>query len=59
MLTSELIVVKSADGTSILIPLRKDTAVEASLKVGDQAEVVTTQDQQVILIKKVTSASPR
>jgi hypothetical protein len=59
MLTSELIVVRSADGTSILIPLRKDTTVEASLKVGDQAEVVATQDQQVILIKKVTSDPPQ
>lgn len=59
MLTSELIVVRSADGTSILIPLRKVTTVEASLKVGDQAEVVATQDQQVILIKKVTSDPPQ
>jgi hypothetical protein len=59
MLTSELIVLKSADGTSILIPLGKDTTVDASLKVGDQVEVVATPNQQVILIKKVTSDPPQ
>jgi hypothetical protein len=59
MLTSELIVVKSVGGTSILIPLRKEATVDASLKVGDQAEVVTTQGQQVISVKKVTSDPPR
>lgn len=59
MLTSELIVVKSAEGTSILIPLRKYTTVDASLKVGDQVEVVATQDQQASLVKKVTSDPPR
>jgi hypothetical protein len=59
MLTSELIVVKLADGTSILIPLRKDTTVDTSFKVGDQVEVVATQDQQVSSVKKVTSDPPR
>ena len=54
MLTSELIVVKSADGTSILIPLRKDTTVDASLKVGDHVEVVATPDRQVTSVKKLT-----
>jgi hypothetical protein len=53
MLTSELIVVKSADGTSILIPLGKDTTVDASLKVGDQVEVVASPDRQVASIKKL------
>jgi hypothetical protein len=48
MLTSELIVVKSADGTSILIPLGKDTTVDASLKV------VATPDRQVTSVKKLT-----
>lgn len=52
MLTSELIVVKSADGTSILISLGKDTAVDSSLKVGDQVEVVATSDRQVTSVKK-------
>lgn len=55
MLTSELIVVRSADGTSILIPLGKDEVVETSIKVGDQVEVVVTSDHQVRLIKKVAS----
>lgn len=55
MLTGELIVVRSADGTSILIPLGKDEVVETSIKVGDQVEVVVTSDHQVRLIKKVAS----
>ncbi len=55
MLTSELLVVRSADGTSILIPLGKDEVVETSIKVGDQVEVVVTSDHQVRLIKKVAS----
>lgn len=54
MLTSELVVVKSADGTNILIPLGKDTIVDASLKVGEQAEVVATPDRHVTLVKKLT-----
>jgi hypothetical protein len=59
MLTNELIVVKSADGTSILIPLGKDTTVDASLKVGDHVEVVATPDRHVSSVKKVTSDPPR
>jgi hypothetical protein len=54
MLTSDLVVVKSADGTSILIPLGKDTTVDASLKVGDHVEVVATPDRQVTSVKKLT-----
>jgi hypothetical protein len=48
------VVVKSADGTSILIPLGKDTTVDASLKVGDHVEVVATPDRQVTSVKKLT-----
>ena len=55
MLTSELIVVRSADGTNILIPLGKDEVVDMSIKVGDQVEVVVTSNNQVHLIKKVAS----
>lgn len=54
MLTSELVVVKSTDGTSILIPLGKDAIVDASLKVGEQAEVVATPDRHVTSVKKLT-----
>jgi hypothetical protein len=53
MLTSELVVVKSTDGTSILIPLGKDSIVDASLKVGEQAEVVATPDRRVPSVKKL------
>jgi len=53
MLTSELVVVKSADGTSILIPLGKGTTVDTSLKVGDQVEVVATPDRHVASVKKL------
>jgi len=54
MLTSELVVVKSTDGTSILIPLGKDAIVDASLKVGEQAEIVATPDRHVTSVKKLT-----
>lgn len=53
MLTSELVVVKSADGTNILIPLGKDATVDSSLKVGDQVEVVATSDHQVTSVKRL------
>jgi len=53
MLTGELVVVKSADGTSILIPLGKDTTVDASLKVGDWVEIVARPDGQVTSVKKL------
>lgn len=54
MLTSELVVVKSAEGTSILIPLGKDTPLDSSLKVGDRVEVVVTSDNHVSSVKKLT-----
>ena len=54
MLTSELVVVKSPDGTSILIPLAKDSIVDTLLKVGEQAEVVATPDRHVTSVKKLT-----
>ncbi len=53
MLTNELVVVKSTDGTSILIPLGKDSIVDASLKLGEQAEVVATPDRHVTSIRKL------
>lgn len=59
MLTSELVVVKSGDGTSILIPHRKDSIVDASLKVGEQAEVIATPDRHVTSVKKLTPGPPR
>jgi len=40
MLTSELMVVKSAEGTSVLIPLDKGTPLDPLLKVGDLVEVL-------------------
>jgi hypothetical protein len=59
MLTSELVVVKSSDGTSILISLGKDSIVDASLKVGEQAEVAATPDRHVTSVKKLTPDPPR
>ena len=53
MLSSELVVVKSAEGTSILIPLGKDTPLDSSLKVGDRVEVVVTSDNHVASVKKL------
>lgn len=58
MVTAELIVVKSADGTSILIPLGKDSPLDASVKAGDRVEVLTTQDHQVRSVKKLTERAP-
>jgi len=54
MLTSELVVVKSTDGTNILIPLEKKTTVDASLKIGERVEVVATPDHHVTSVKKLT-----
>jgi hypothetical protein len=54
MLTSELIVVKSSDGTSILIPLEKETAIDSTVKVGDHVEVTSAPDKRFISIKRVT-----
>ena len=53
MLTSELVVVKSAEGTSILIPLGKDTPLDSSLKVDDRVEVVVTSGKHVVSVKKL------
>jgi hypothetical protein len=53
MLTGELVVVKSAEGTSILIPLGKDTPLDSSLKVGDRVEVVVTSGNHVASVKKL------
>lgn len=53
MLTSELVVVKSAEGTSILIPLGKDAPLDSSLKVDDRVEVVVTSGKHVVSVKKL------
>ncbi len=53
LLTAELVVVKSADGTSILIPLGKHATVDRTLKTGDRVEVVVTEDQQVRSVNKI------
>ena len=53
MFTSELVVVKLADGTSILFRLEKDTSVDSSLKVADRVEVRVTSDDHVISVKKL------
>ncbi|NJN36748.1 MAG: hypothetical protein HC794_06410 [Nitrospiraceae bacterium] len=57
MFTSELVVVKLADGTSILFRLEKDTSVDSSLKVADRVEVHVTSDDHVISVKKPTTGS--
>jgi hypothetical protein len=54
MLTSELIVVKSADGTSILIPLDKHTALDSTVTVGDRVEVSAAPDYRIISAKRLT-----
>jgi hypothetical protein len=54
MLTNELVVVKSPEGTSILIPLEKDTPIDSTLKVGDQVEVSSGPDKRIISIKRLT-----
>ncbi len=53
MLTTELIVVKSVEGTNILIPLSNDAKLDSMLKVGDRVEVVVTPDNQVNSVKRL------
>jgi len=57
MFTSELVVVKLADGANILFRLEKDTSVDSSLKVADRVEVRVTSDDHVISVKKLTTGS--
>ena len=54
MLTGELIVVKSADGTSILIPLDKHTTLDSTVKVGDRVEISAAPDYRIISVKRLT-----
>lgn len=54
MLTGELIVVKSEDGASILIPLNKNTALDSTVKVGDRVEVSAAPDYRTISVKRLT-----
>jgi hypothetical protein len=53
MLTDELIVVKAADGTSILIPLNKHRALDSTVKVGDRVEVSAAPDYRIISVKRL------
>lgn len=57
MLTSELMVVKSADGASILFRLEKGAPVDSSLKVADRVEVRFMSDDHIISVKKLTTGS--
>ena len=57
MFTSELVVVKLADGVTILFRLEEDTPVDSSLKVADRIEVRVTSDDHVISVKKLTTGS--
>lgn len=54
MLTGELIVVKSPDGASILIPLDKNTALDSTVKVGDRVEVTAEPTSRIITVKRLT-----
>jgi len=54
MLTGELMVVKSAEGTSILIPLDKGTPLDPLLKVGDLVEVAAVSGSHVTSVKRLT-----
>jgi len=53
MLTSDLVVVRLSDGTSALISLGKDTALDSMLKVGDRVEVILASGNQAASIKKL------
>jgi hypothetical protein len=55
MLTAQLLVVKSAEGTSILIPLGEHATVDRKLKTGDRVEVVMTRNQQFSSVRKIAS----
>jgi hypothetical protein len=54
MLTSELLVVKLPDGTSILFRLEQGAIVDPSLKVADRVEVRFTSDHRLVSVKKLT-----
>jgi hypothetical protein len=54
MLTSELVVVRLPDGTSILFRLEQGAIVDSSLKVADRVEVRFTSDHHLISVKKLT-----
>jgi hypothetical protein len=57
MFTSELVVVKLADGVTILFRLEENTPVDSSLKIADRVEVRFTSDDHVISVKKLTTGS--
>ena len=54
MLSRELIVVKSDEGTSILIPIGKDVELDPAMKIGDQVEVVVIYENRVSSVRKLT-----
>lgn len=58
MLTADLVVVKSTEGTSILIPVGKDTKIDSLLKAGDWVEVAVSPDNQASSVKKMASDPP-
>lgn len=57
MITSELMVVKLADGASILFRLEKGAPVDSSLKVADRVEVRFLSDEHIISVTKLTTDS--
>ncbi|MGA6828751.1 hypothetical protein ACO9S2_14215 [Nitrospira sp. NS4] len=59
LLTVELVVVKSVEGTNILIPLGKDIKLDPGLKVGDRVEVFVTPGNQASSVSKMGSETPR
>lgn len=59
LLTVELVVVKSVEGTNILIPLGKDIKLDPRLKVGDRVEVFVTPGNQASSVSKMSSEPSR
>lgn len=54
MLTADLIVVKSPDGTSTLFSVTKETSLDPTIKAGDQVEVLMSSDHQATAIRKLS-----
>jgi hypothetical protein len=55
MPTSELLIVKLTDGTTVLFRLGNNATVDASLKVADRVEAHFTPDHHVISVKRLTA----
>lgn len=54
MLTNELIVVKSSDGTSVIFSLGKETSLDPLVKIGDQVEVFLSSTQHAVAIRTMS-----